>query len=244
MRFIELMEEVFPSVKTYTPTQIAKKHSVSVKKINKQLQRGIKIEYEHTRDKKAAREIALDHLLELPDYYDRLENMEKNSIDEASVMPFNKNPTIGWWLDQDPITFYHGTHKDRVDDILRSGLRAPVEGPTAGWVSLALEPSTARGYASMHGGESSFRKAGGKAQHIPMQDRRVLVIQIPKEEVLSKMAAARGNMDNERDKLTNEERYRKWVASGKTDQEYYALTEIRMPKEVPSKYIKGWMQKS
>ena len=156
----------------------------------------------------------------------------------------NKNPKIGWWLDQDPIIFYHGTHYSRLDDILKNGLKAPTEGPTAGWVSLALEPSTASGYASMHGGESSFRKAGEKAQHVPMQDRRILVIQIPKNYVLQHMAPARGNMDNERDKLTNEERYRKWAESGKTDQEYYALTEIRLPKEVPGSFIKGWMKRS
>lgn len=165
-----------------------------------------------------------------------------NSLNEVSEVPFNRNPKIGWIWDNDPITFYHGTHFSRLNDILQHGLKAPTDGPTAGWVSLALEPSTGRGYASMHGGETSFRKAGSKAQHVPMQDRRVLVLQIPKNYVLKYMAPARGNMDNERDKLTNEERYRKWIASGKTDQEYYALTEIRLPKKVPAKFIKGWMK--
>jgi len=38
---------------------------------------GIKVEMEHTKDPKLAKQIALDHLAELPDYYRRLAKMEK-----------------------------------------------------------------------------------------------------------------------------------------------------------------------
>ena len=41
-----------------------------------QLKIGIKIEMEHTKDKDIAKEIAMDHLKEIPDYYSRLDNME------------------------------------------------------------------------------------------------------------------------------------------------------------------------
>lgn len=71
-------EEELPSVKTYTTEQIAKKHGVPVKAIQKQLKMGIEVEKEHTKDSAKAREIALDHLLELPDYYTRLKKMEKH----------------------------------------------------------------------------------------------------------------------------------------------------------------------
>jgi hypothetical protein len=57
---------------------IAKKHKVPVKKILNQLEKGIQAEYEHTSNFKTAKEIALDHLNELPDYYDRLEKMEES----------------------------------------------------------------------------------------------------------------------------------------------------------------------
>jgi hypothetical protein len=40
---------------------------------------GIEVELEHTNDRDIAREIALDHLFELPDYYTRLKNMEKEA---------------------------------------------------------------------------------------------------------------------------------------------------------------------
>jgi hypothetical protein len=69
--------EVFPDVSTPNAAQIAKKHGVSVDKINAQLRNGIQVELEHTGDKNAAKEIALDHLNEFPDYYDRLKKAEQ-----------------------------------------------------------------------------------------------------------------------------------------------------------------------
>lgn len=42
-----------------------------------QISKGIKVEYEHTSKKCISRKIDLDHLAEIPDYYDRLEKMEK-----------------------------------------------------------------------------------------------------------------------------------------------------------------------
>tara|TARA_B100001778_G_scaffold334491_1_gene346138 strand:+ start:28251 stop:28475 length:225 start_codon:yes stop_codon:yes gene_type:complete len=42
----------------------------------KQLEDGIKVEYEHTNDREVAREIAMDHLTEDKDYYKKLKKME------------------------------------------------------------------------------------------------------------------------------------------------------------------------
>ena len=72
MRLFELLDVPTPSLRT-----IAKKHSVALDQILSQLEKGIRVELEHTTDKKVAKEIALDHLNELPDYYDRLEKAEK-----------------------------------------------------------------------------------------------------------------------------------------------------------------------
>jgi hypothetical protein len=55
---------------------IAKRHSVSVGQIEAQLEKGKKVEMEHTDDPKKAEEIAKDHLMEMPDYYDKLEKIE------------------------------------------------------------------------------------------------------------------------------------------------------------------------
>lgn len=58
---------------------IAEKHQASVEKIDEQLVKGIEVEMEHTNDEDIAMEIALDHLYEIADYYDRLHEMEEEA---------------------------------------------------------------------------------------------------------------------------------------------------------------------
>ncbi len=58
---------------------IAKKFKVKLSKLTKELNKGIEVEVEHTKDKEKAKEIATDHLSEFPDYYERLEKMEKQA---------------------------------------------------------------------------------------------------------------------------------------------------------------------
>ena len=60
-----------------TPEDIAKKHNVSIDVINDQIEKGIKVEMEHVDDEDLALEIVKDHLVEFPDYYDRLQKMEE-----------------------------------------------------------------------------------------------------------------------------------------------------------------------
>ena len=52
----------------HKPESIAKLHNVSVESILYQIAKGIQIEYEHTNDKAVSKEIAMDHLVEIPDY--------------------------------------------------------------------------------------------------------------------------------------------------------------------------------
>jgi len=61
----------------------AKKHNVDIEVLKKQLEKGIKVEKEHTKDEKTAEKIALAHLDERPDYYDQLAKVEKQPVDEA-----------------------------------------------------------------------------------------------------------------------------------------------------------------
>lgn len=70
--------EILKSVPTKSPEELAKKFGRPLKAILKQLEMGIRVEMEHTNNPKLAREIALDHLGELPDYYSRLKKMEAN----------------------------------------------------------------------------------------------------------------------------------------------------------------------
>jgi ADP-ribose pyrophosphatase YjhB (NUDIX family) len=75
-----------------TLKEIAKKHNVSEDHISNQLEMGIKVEMEHTKDKKKSKEIAIDHLTESANYYTELakmeegfkDNVEKSSSEETS----------------------------------------------------------------------------------------------------------------------------------------------------------------
>ena len=65
-----------------TVDEIAKKHRLDISFIQNQLEMGIPIEHEHTRDKVLATDIALQHLNEIPDYYTRLKKMESSTKKE------------------------------------------------------------------------------------------------------------------------------------------------------------------
>jgi hypothetical protein len=65
-----------------TVEQIAKKHRMDVSDIQRQLDMGVPIEHEHTRNKTLATDIALQHLDEIPDYYTRLKKMEATAKKE------------------------------------------------------------------------------------------------------------------------------------------------------------------
>jgi len=60
---------------------IAKKHSQFVGTVQKELEKGIKVEMEHTNNPDLAEEIALDHLWEFWNYYQGLDKME-TSLEE------------------------------------------------------------------------------------------------------------------------------------------------------------------
>lgn len=57
--------------------KIAKKHNVSVKRVQDELKAGIKVELEHTKEKSIAEVIASQHLEEDIDYYKKLKKIEK-----------------------------------------------------------------------------------------------------------------------------------------------------------------------
>lgn len=78
---------------------IAKKHNIDITELQKELEKGIKVELEHTDDEKKAEEIAKDHLFEFPDYYTRLLDMEKDIEDE-------ENPSISVTIDMDESELY------------------------------------------------------------------------------------------------------------------------------------------
>jgi hypothetical protein len=71
-----------------TVEDIAKKHKLDVEVIKKHLNDGIKVEMEHTNLKTKAKEIAMDHIFEDPNYYTKLKKMETK---ESKDLKLSKN---------------------------------------------------------------------------------------------------------------------------------------------------------
>jgi hypothetical protein len=79
------IDEEKDKLNKHTPTieQLLIKYKVPKRDILIQLDKGIKVELEHTSDRKVAREIALDHLGEDPHYYNKLAKAElEESLDK------------------------------------------------------------------------------------------------------------------------------------------------------------------
>ena len=91
---------------TLNARMLAAKHNVPVKHILDQLKKGIQVEKEHTTYGQTAREIALDHLAEDPNYYTKLKkaNLEEEKYDEL------------------PEKVYHVTPSENLDSIMSKGL--------------------------------------------------------------------------------------------------------------------------
>jgi len=77
-----------------TIKDIAKKFDVSVKDVKSQIKKGKKIESEHTSDEEKQTEIAMDHVSEFPDYYDRIDKMEKEAKKYWNVKETNESRTL------------------------------------------------------------------------------------------------------------------------------------------------------
>lgn len=159
-------------------------------------------------------------------------------------LAWEKDPRVGWWKDHDHLTMYHGTHVSRLGSIAKGGIQSPSHGSTAGWVSMTHDPHTAHGYASMHGGETSFRGAGARAQHVPHEDRAVVVARIPREWAEKHMNPhMRGNTQDVVHHLTDRAAYDAHKNQGGRDHEWYAKTELRFKDHVPAHFIQGYMKK-
>jgi len=82
----EVDEDKIPGglAKDKTTKDLANKYNVELSKIKEYLTNGIRVEMEHTTDVRFAAEIAMDHLWEDLNYYQKLASIEGDSISEAS----------------------------------------------------------------------------------------------------------------------------------------------------------------
>jgi hypothetical protein len=61
----------------FTPTDLAKKYKTTYQSVITELNKGIRVEGEHTGNKLVAKKIALDHLAEDLFYYSKLKKIER-----------------------------------------------------------------------------------------------------------------------------------------------------------------------
>lgn len=153
-------------------------------------------------------------------------------------LPWDSNPTIGWWRDAEPLRLYHGTNLEHVDSFFEHGLNRA--DPRTGMYSFAFEPFTARAFAVM-GGEARFLASKSKSGVVPADKRVVIVFDIPQDWVLKhEDPDLRGNDEEHLRRLQSKSTYDAWDG---TDQQYYQLCELRVNQAVPAKFIAGYMLK-
>lgn len=153
-------------------------------------------------------------------------------------LPWNGNPTIGWWKDVKKLTMYHGTNIDNLEGFAKTGLSVP--DPRTKLFSLAFEPFTARAFAVM-GGEARFVAAKSKALTVPENKRAVVVFDIPQAWIAQHTDEDLGGNDTtHKDRLLDKTLYDQWKQN---DQQYYQLCELRVKTAVPAKFITGYMLK-
>lgn len=115
--------------KHFMQNKIGKHNQVPDKKFNKkELNKGKKIEHEHTDSEKTAKKIAKDHLSEIPDYYKRLAKMEKEAKKELDLSQKGFKQFFTIREESTPVfkTFYHVTRSENTPHIMRDGLTPQV----------------------------------------------------------------------------------------------------------------------
>lgn len=106
---------------------LAKKHGVTHDAMMAQLEMGIKVEHEHTKDDALAMQIALDHLKERPDYYTRLKQMEKTPVKPQSFSKLKKKMQETSFGYDEMTPQQWGPDKDEVNLKLGGQASAPVK---------------------------------------------------------------------------------------------------------------------
>ena len=77
-QFDTIFEQLFKGIASgKTIEDLAKKHNVPLEQIQSQLDKGIEAEMDHTKDRDVAKKIAMDHIFEVPDFYDQAEKIKK-----------------------------------------------------------------------------------------------------------------------------------------------------------------------
>lgn len=117
---------------TPSPKEIIAKHNMTKEEFIAELKKGIKVELEHTNDPQVAKEIALDHLDEAPNYYQLLAQLK---LEEASGYIPSKSQAKDWrfksalTVDIKPDSIKKNAKKMGLGKISRAGI-PPIASPS------------------------------------------------------------------------------------------------------------------
>ncbi len=151
--------------------------------------------------------------------FDQMMNEAVNS----RTLGWINNPSLGWIAGSELMRFYYGTNTTKVKQILRDGIYAGDDG----YVLLATEPYSALEHSQM-------RSPLIEGMMFDDNDGIVFVVEFPRNYLSKKHLL----VENDREeRFTNKELYENW---GKSDVEYYALIEVRVPEYIPVEFIKGY----
>jgi len=123
--YSDLNDDIMSKLKTpKTLSEISKIHNVSEEVLAQQLEKGIEAEMEHTTDKKIAETIALHHIEEMPDYYDRLKEMESGSNiikseykqNEMKKVRFVGDDRAFWYVISETPEYYIGVIDEKLEN--------------------------------------------------------------------------------------------------------------------------------
>ncbi len=151
-------------------------------------------------------------------------------IDETAnsrVVGWIDNPNIGWISDADPMRFYYGAPATKVKQILRDGIFASDDG----YVLLSAEPHSSLAYAKMRTPLTEDIMFSDEEQSV------VFIVEFPRNYLAKRHLLVENDKQS---RFTNKELYEEW---GKSDVEYYALIEVRVPEYIPVEFIKGYTTK-
>jgi hypothetical protein len=102
--------------KTASIEDIAVKYRLCINKVEAQIAKGVRVEREHTNSDAEAHEIARDHIHEFPDYYDRLDKMEKKAKKD---MKENTSWTTHWLYHNGKVLMGVRGHKDASEKTIK-----------------------------------------------------------------------------------------------------------------------------
>jgi hypothetical protein len=147
---------------------IAEEHGVDPEQIRSEFEMGVEEEMEHAEEELIAQEIALDHLVEDPEYYTKLEgaNLEEtkkkinglSSINEASTVTIRKGSHKEHIvLDEKKARKKAGTESSKENNLRDWFKRKGAKGKKGGWVDCNA-PDGKGGYKSCGRGDGEKRK--------------------------------------------------------------------------------------